>query len=423
MNLLFLKEVSFKRTWPLFISLIFISGCATYQHKLQRVRKNIKEGDYTEAASKLKKLAATENRDQLVYILDYATVLQLSKDYDESKNMFILADELSEFKDYTSISKEASSLAFSEELVQYKGDDYEKIMINVMNAINFLLTDNLEGALVEIRQFNDKLRLYNQKRNYSFDDSLFAIYLGGLIWEASGNWSSAYIDFLKAYQLKPEIPYLKQDLIRSAKNAQRITDYKKWKKKFKIKIEETNRDQDHGELVLIYQQGWGPRKYFNPAFPRLPKLYPVPTNTVSAALEVHDSADESISKRELTQNIYNVESIAIQTLNRQYAPLLAKRLTGLVVKDQIRQKVQKEDPMLGLVADIAMHISDRADLRQWSTLPQSFQVAKLKLNSGKYKVSVSGLNKQGQSTGESMPPTWVEVKRGQKKFITWRSVH
>ncbi len=73
----------------------------------------------------------------------------------------------------------------------------------------------------------------------------------------SKDWDSAYIDFKKAYELNPKIDYLKEDLIRAAIYSRRPEDLAMWRAKFPG-VKPANL-KDVGEIVLIYQQGWGRR--------------------------------------------------------------------------------------------------------------------------------------------------------------------
>ncbi|MDN8836899.1 hypothetical protein Q0M54_13990, partial [Staphylococcus aureus] len=82
--------------------------------------------------------------------------------------------------------------------------------------------------------------------------------------------------------------------------------------------------------------------------------------------------------------------------------------TKAVLADQVRQK----DNALGAVAWIVLNATDRADVRQWSTLPETFQISRLSVKPGIYKVKVQGLDNFGSPTGEEMPEKDIEVKPG-----------
>lgn len=401
----------------LVIGLLLMAGCATYQTKVYMGRNLIREGRVVEAAEQLKVEAQKPTDDQLVYLFDYGTALQLSGDYSKSNKAFLHAEELSEVKDYHSISRITGSLLLNEGMVQYKGEDYEKVLVNAMLAINFLMMGDLDAALVETRKLNEKLYKYKFEAKRNYEQNPFAFYLAALIWEADKKWDDAYLDYKKAYELVPQVPYLREDLIRSAKNARRHSELEKWKKQFPTVKEQAKWDpRKYGELVLIYQQGWGPRKQPHPEAPRFPTLRPVNSFTQQAQLIVEKGPTER------TQRIYSVEDVAIKTLDDAYGPLIAKRMAGLATKAVVADQLRQKNELLGELAWIGMNLADRADLRQWSTLPESFQVAKVRLKPGTYRVKVDGLSQAGAATGEGLDWQEVQVKAGAKTFINWRSV-
>ena len=405
------------------LAVTFAVSCATYQNKVMRARDLLRKNQASTSVQELEPLAMTEGRDQLVYLLDYATALQQNKQFKESSQAFIKADELSDIKDYHSITKNAASLLLSEELVQYKGDDYEKLMINAMNAINFLMMDELDSALVEVRRLNNKLKLYRTEAKRDWEPSTFGLYLSAIIWEADKKWDDAYIDYKKTYELDPSIEYLKMDLVRASAKSQRWADHKRWLKKFNMKPgrkPEWNHRQ-YGELVFILKQGWGPRKYPSSVTPRLPELNRVYSSTHSVRLFLDREGKEELE--EDSQVIYNIEAVAMKTLKDQYAPLVAKRVAGVVVKEVIADQVRQENELLGNLLALGFRMSDRADLRQWSTLPRTFQVARLTLKPGTYKVRAQGLNQSGDLTGERMPEKEFTIKAGKKTFMNWRTFY
>lgn len=402
-----------KKLLALCLSVLTLTACATYQGNVQTTRSSLKDNPL-EAAQKIEKLALEESDDQLVYLLDYATAMQAAKNYKDSNKYFLQADRIAEVKDYHSVTKQLSSLVLSEEMVQYKGDDYEKVLINAMLAINFLCIGNLDGALVETRRLNEKLEHYRVDGKKPYEQNEFATYLGALIWESDRKWDDAYISFEKTYKLNPNIPYLKEDLIRAAVNARREEVAKDWEKKFGIQRKKEWFNKKYGEIVLIHLQGWGPRKYPNPSWPRIPVLRPVSSYTKGAELEVMGVG------KERTQKVYNLERVAIKTLNDQYAPLIAKRLAAIATKEVLADQVRQKNEALGALVGIALRVTDRADLRQWSTLPESLQIAKIRVPPGRYKVRAAGVNAAGGLTHE-VEELELFVKPGRKAFFAFRT--
>lgn len=402
----------------LFFASFSLMACATYQGKVTDARKLIEKGEFKKAADKLEPLAKKQDGDQLVYLLDYGVAQQLDGDIKGSNTSFLKADKLAEMQDYHSVSRVAGSMLLSEEMVQYKGDTFEKIFINAYLAMNYLNLGELDDALVESRRMNEKYLLYRQDEKKKFELNVFGKYLSALVWEAGHQYDDAYIAYSEAYKIDPSIPALKGDLIRLAKLSRRMDDYKDWKKKFPdVKENPQWYDKSLGEVVVIFQEGWGPRKIPDPRSPRYPMLKPVHNQTQRAEITV-----EGVGHFE-PKLVYDVESAAISTLKDDYALLVARRLAATATKAVVADQVRQKDELLGALTWIALNVSDRADLRQWSTLPQTIKIARIPLKPGKYKISIQGLMVDGTPTSDQMDAREVDVKAGKKKFVMWRSLH
>jgi len=393
-----------------------LSGCATYQGKISSARTLMLLGRPGEAAKSLQKLAMTPGDDQLVYLLDYATFLQQAGDYDESTKAFLKAADIAEIKDYHSLSRIAGSLIFSEEMVQYKGEDYEKLMIHIMLAINFVMKRDFDGAMVEVRRLDNKLHKYRMEAKRDYEQNPFARYLSGMIWEEDKKWDDAYIDYEHTFELRPGIEMIKADLIRSSERAQRRKKNREWRERFsEVKLNRWWTKKNHGELVLLYLQGRAPVKKPHPASHRIPKLYAVSSDTRFARVSV-DGTPAATS-----ETIYSVQDVAIKTLDDAYAGLIAKRVGGVVAKKVLADKISEKNELLGAIAWIGLNITDRADLRQWSTLPESIQVARIPLVEGEHKISLEGLGMSKHLTSQPVVEKIVKIERGRKTFLLWQT--
>lgn len=366
-----------------------------------------------EAADKIKEKAFADGDDQVVYLLEYATAEQLAKNYPESTKAFLKAEDLTDIKDYHSISRITGSLLLSQGMIQYKGDNYEKVLINAMLAVNFLMEHKLDEAMVETRKLNDKLYKFRYEGKKNYDQNPFAFYLSALIEEDQKDWDSAYIDFKKTFDLNPNLEYLHEDLIRAGINARRMEDVESWRQKWP-NVKPANL-KEVGEAVLIYQQGWGPQKRPNPSFPRIPKLYPLFANTQRARLEVEGGPTE------ISQTAVSVTDVAVKTLDDDYAGLIGMRAAGIAAKAVVADQIRQKNRLLGDLAWIGMNVADQADLRQWSSLPSSFQVAKIRLRPGYYRIRAVGLDGAGRPTG-AVSDWWnVKIEARKKAFLSWRS--
>ncbi len=354
-------------------------------------------------------------------MLDYATALQMAGKIDESTRYFLFADKLAEELDYHSITKDASSMLLNEEMVQYKGDTFEKMFINAFLAMNYLEQNNYDDAMVEVRRMNEKFNKYRMDQKKNFEINPFSRYLAALIYEATHKWDDAYIAYQETYKIDPTIPNLHRDLIRSAYWARRSDDLAMWKKKFpEVEYKPEGNWKKKAELVLLYMSGWGPRKVPDPHEPLFPMLKPVSSVTQSAGLVVNGTVEpKSII-------VYNTEQAAIKTLAADRPALIARRVAARVAREVAAREIARKDKnnggLLGAIAFIGMQATERADLRQWSFLPASIQISRVTLDPGQYDIVVQGYDGNGAPSGERSAPQKIQVTAGQTHFLIWRSV-
>ncbi len=396
-----------------FVATLFLVGCATYQSKVDGARKHLSQDQPSEAATLLAEPASLEGKDQVLYLLDYGIALHEAGDIEKSNEILIKADRLADVKNYTSLSREAGSLLLSESMVQYKTERFENILINVYLALNFTLLGNYEDALVECRRIDQKIYKFKLD-NEDERKSLFARYLSAMIWEAQGKWDSAYIDYKNAYNIKSDLSGIGKDLIRAAWRARRYDELKKWQGKYpQYNLSEIKKEtRSGGELVFIYQQGWIPRKRPRPGNYRFPHLVPHYSQFDQAVVEIDGK------EKKTTKLFYNIGAEAIRTLDNDYNYLVAKKIIGFVAKEVVADQIRQKNEALGALALIAMHVSDQADLRQWSTLPDSFQIAKFNLPPGEHKVLVKA---QGPAGEKVIFDNTVTIKKGHKTFLSDRT--
>lgn len=395
-----------------------MSSCATYQAEVNPALQNLKGRNFSQAVEQLKPKAQEDSKDQLVYLLDYAVALQLDGQIKESNSAFLKADRLAEKLDYHSITKQAASVVLNEEQVQYKGDTFEKVFINAYLAMNYLQLGDLDNALVEARRLNEKYLKYRSDDKKNFELNFFGKYLSALVWEADQKWDDAYIAYEEAAKIDSTAATLPADLIRSAKKARRGDQYQAWKKTYpQVNEDPLWYDRSYGELIVIFQQGWGPKKDFVDGSYRMPTLRSVYSKTQSLKLDMKDANLIAIS-----QEVYNVDSAARKTLQDDYAGLAAKRVGGVVAKEVLADQVRQKNELLGLVTAIALHASDRADLRNWSTLPSTIQLIRVPLKPGEHKFSLIGLDQGRQPTSDVLMDQTVKIQAGKKAFVIFRSL-
>lgn len=411
-----------------FLLVITLSGCASFLSQSEETKSLLRQGQITMALKELKEKSDAEGKDQLMHTLDYAMALQISGDYRASANAFIKADKLLEQKDYHSVSQVVGATLGAEEMIQYKGESYEKFLLNSMNAINYLMLGDFDSALVECRRINTKISTFKMEGREAYELSPFASYLSAIIWESQKKYDDAYIEYDAAYKLDPTIAGIGGDLIRTARLAGRDQALDKWKKEFKSDrnaLDEESNGRKNGEVVVIFQQGFGAKKVPRSDEPRFPTLQTEFLKTSIAQVEItplESSTGKIYTQVNKSRVVYDIDRMAMITLDKDYSSLVARRIGGVAAKAVMSDQIRQKNEFLGSVAWIAMNLADRADLRQWSTLPSKIQMARIFLKPGKYDLKVLGLDSSDFPTADALPSQVIEIKSGKKVFVNFRSL-
>ncbi|MEI7974054.1 MAG: hypothetical protein WCH11_06790, partial [Bdellovibrio sp.] len=352
--------------------------------------------------------------------LDYATALQIAGEHKKSNEYFLKAEQLVDQLDYVSVSNVALATLGSEDQLQYKGDSYEKVLIPVMMSLNFLMLGDFESALVAVRRVNERVNKIRQTSRQNYELNPFAHQLSALIWESQAQFDNAYIAAEKAYELGARNDLLQKDLVRLARKARRPEAEKKWKELFGLDLASEELDRKKGDLIFIHQQGWGPRKDFSPDGHQFPILVPARGQTQSLVIKIkHPQGYES---QHQPAPVYDLEEEAIRNFRDDYAGLVARRIAARVAKEVVADQIRQRDEVAGSLAWIAMYLSDRADLRQWSFLPQSFQILRLRLPPGTYQLEGEALSSSGLPTNETLPLREISIRAGATEIFSWRSL-
>ena len=391
------------------------AGCASDRYLAAGGHKEFAQRNYAKAAEEFGKDAKDTGANQLLFLLDEGSALFANHQYKEAVDVFLRGEKLAEIKDYTSISEEVGTLVTSDNVRGYKGEDFEKVLINVYLAMAYASLGMLEDAQVEARKINLILyRMINEgKRHYQ--ESPFARYLSAMLWEAGHNPNDAYVDYKYTFGLDPRFPELGRDLIGTAQRMRFFDDVADWKKKFPGATARVL-PPGSGELVVIFERGKSPIKIprdgKDSSLPRLVRQY-----SEEAGAEVLVNG-ESHGRME---GVLDIENLSIRYLEDRISRMAAAKIAGTVTKGALAYGVGKltNNQDLGIIAFLALAATDRADLRSWRSLPAALDMLRIPLKAGTYNIDVRVLGSAGNSLRD-VPFVKVEVKAGRKVFLVGR---
>jgi hypothetical protein len=149
--------------FSLSVSVLLVIACASMQTQLGHYR--IIEDDfssryYGEAVGQVEKAGAEgkyQAKDRVLFYLDMGMALHLAGRYEESNSYLDKAETAIEENFTKSISKILISFLLNDNVLDYAGEDYEDIFVNVIKSLNYTYLNKNDDAMVEIRRTNLKL--------------------------------------------------------------------------------------------------------------------------------------------------------------------------------------------------------------------------------------------------------------------------
>jgi len=219
-----------KRFFAVFLAvfiLLFI-GCAYVQTQVKHykgIEEDFSSRFYSGAAEKIEKAkneGKYEGKDRVLYYLDMGIALHFAGRYAESNESLDKAEIAIEENFTRSISKMMISFLLNDNVLDYAGEDYEDIFINIIKNLNYIHLKKTEDAMVEIRRTNLKLnrlqdkysgmaeklgeskKLKESETEFSFNPgeinlrySVTGSYLSMLGYKSMGDWDDVKIDRIK----------------------------------------------------------------------------------------------------------------------------------------------------------------------------------------------------------------------------------
>lgn len=441
-----------------------LSSCASYYTRNAKFYNAFEQGKLADAVKQLDKGKAETGRNRMLYWLNKGTTLSLMEQYEESNKAFEQAYLYSE--DYlNNPSREALALVSNPEMVEYKPEDHEVLLIHYYKAFNFLKMGQNDKALVECKRMQNKLnRLsdkYKSKNKYKED--AFVHTLMGMIYDANGEYNNAFIayrnalnvyegEFKQLFNVGPP-QQLKEDILRTAALTGFDDQVAFFEKKFNLKYQP--RPKGSADVVFFWNNGLGPVKaewnvnfsiirgqggYVTFTNEELGVNFPFPISSESESkglgqLElvrvafpkyverplVHSAASVQFNGRNIPlEQAYDVNAIAFKVLQERFLADMGKSLMRLALKKSAEYALRKENDAAGALLSIANAVTEKADTRNWGTLPHSIHYTRVTVPAGSQTLTLK--TDAGRLGREEQNIYNINAEAGNTYFYTFSSL-
>jgi hypothetical protein len=423
----------------------FALSCATSSNTYKEIDYSVDHSNYTAAVDTIVKRQESKKviysqKNAIMLFLDKGLLEHYSGNYSASSADLQNAERLIEEAYTKSISEGFFFYIVNDKVKEYLGDDFENIYLNVFNALNYYNTNNIEGALVEIRKLSNtsgKLDMLARKYEYTdpktgaslndtlkketgvsrlpdvksvnFSNSALARYLGALFYQADGNTDSSNIEFnqvYRAYSTNKNI--YKGEVPKAVEDARDVPD---GMARLNI-ISFTGLSPVKEEQLVIHLLPFQHPVLQIAAF-KVPVLVKRPGKINRIEVEVDDAKKFDLELLE------DMGTVIEETFAARYSNILIKTYIRTIIKYVIADAAamdaeKKRDELAGLMVAIAaraaMDASERADIRMSRYLPDRAYIGGINLDPGTYSVIIKYCN--GNQVIHHEKFTDVTVKSG-----------
>lgn len=453
------------------VTLFSCAGGKEYSEAMKVPEEKFYKGEYMEAARMLLPEVNKGGKDQLLFMMECGLMLHTAGEFETSNKVLLPAGKLAKLVPL-SITQEAASFLTNDRSSNYRGEDFEKVLVHVYLGINFLMMEKYEEARVEFSAVNNELaKIKSENGEARYKQNIMAKYLTAIAFEIVGEMNNderdvefAYIEYKQIHALNPELDMVQNDLLRLSKKLGNDEDYAEWRKKFRKSYNESD---NNGELITIFQAGRSAVKQSRGSLLKDPAMEPIiriTVNTgnltagvtVAAVLITLKNAENPIPRFVKRSNrvsrvrvsaggesintikLEDIEDTAVKNLEDDYSRLykrvavsIATKAVASIAAGIAAKKIAEQSKQLGQFSGLigtvvgagtgaALFSQMKPDLRCWHTLPANFQLGRMTIRPGKYKARFT-LSGAGGNIDEIEKE--VEIKKGQKTLVNLRTLY
>lgn len=441
---------------------LLLASCGTYYTKHIKfhqlfINDKILEADQLLAKDK----RAARGKARLLHYLNRGITHHLMQQY-EASNQFFEQAYLT-YQDFVSHPvDEVLSFLVNPTVTDYRGENHEILLIHYYKALNYLQLGDLSAALVECRRLNIQLNQLSDKYNSAntYRRDAFIHILMGLIYHANHEYNDAFIayrnaieiyqeDYKKLFNLKTPLQ-LKKDLIYAAYKTGFHDQVDYYKQQFQLAYD-PSQESEGGDVICLWNNGLGPIKHecdinfvlvkgtggvINFVNEELGLVFPFPlgddsqTKQTLSDLHLLRVAFPKYIERPLLYNkatiqvqgnIYRLEqaedinAISFQVLHERMIWEFSKSLLRVALKKVAEFQLRKQNEMLGTILGVVNFATEKADTRNWQTIPHSIYYTRIRLLEGQHQ-----LNFQAKTTNipyiQQNHTFTIHVQHGQTLF-------
>lgn len=401
------------------------------------------KGDFAAATAKIQQGRSKiyGDKNELLYLLDLSSMQSAAHQYQDSNITLAQAQDKIRELFTKSVSRSLGTLIINDNTQPYRAPNFEQSLVYFFRAMDFLSMDDLDGAGVEARKAVFYLDNLRERKKDGYNDDPFIQYFASMVFEDTGNLSSARISR------------------ENAKNA--YERFKGWNYSSQPNFPLPPDFAEKGEAVIFHYNGKVPLKISNEimfAWNNLgftlesnDDLQGVSQDTINAVFAGAFGRSITVSFPALIDNAYNITSSAVvveghpetptqlvadikntakQNLKEEMAANQARMITRAVTKyilsaqaKNLARSTTDSDTIgdiVGMMFSVFSNLTEKADTRSWSTLPAEIRMASIFLYPGVYDLKLKLYDMHNHTIDEHVFEK-VQINKGHRTYLYHRT--
>jgi len=403
-------DLRLSKIYFLLLISVFFTGCVGvtgHGDSLRTFEKVLKNStcNYTFIDNKIK-----DKEDLILWYSQGGAQARNCFDYEKSNSLFDKAENLykSDVDLKSNVDRTKNSLGsilINNNVNDYEGNIYEKVMLNTYKGLNFMELDDFANARVEFNRALDRQRRakeyfereinkvqersikdknynkaqnrYTQKAIYDNYEDLFsgyqaypdfvnpyATYMSGIFFLLDGDYVKARDLLKESLSMQPKNQQIQADF----ELADSLSGYGKKEKNYAWIIYENGQSMaKREERVNIPLFIFTNRVYY--AGLALPKLY-----------ERASSYQYIQIGNQKSKMIANMDNVIKTEFKKRFSQIALEATLNLIVKTYTQYELNRSGALGGVVGMLYQAMTNRADIRSWTALPKNFQSLRVELN-------------------------------------------
>jgi len=408
-----------RAAWALCLVALAVS-CASYNRRTEGARRDFESGRFEEA---IVAYAEDDTTGSAFLAGAEAGMAALAAGYWEQavEHLGRAAEAVHEIEAAALVSPASAgeliaSWTLNETFTDYHGEGYERAMLHACLGLAYLAQGMVEDLHVETRLADQLLTSEQELYDSDYRAGGLAHFLSAVAYELAEEYDQAYIDYkrLEAKDLGGEL--VGRSLVRLARWLGRDDELPQWESRFGA---DESPPHDAARIVVVAGVGLGGYK----EEARLD--IPTPDGFLSWAVPTFQSRPQRVTDLILDAGPSSVRTVVIEDVARvgdknledRLAWLAAKSTVRTLIKREMREALRKEHGPLGALAgDLLNVLTERADLRAWRTLPDTWQAARLFVEPGVHELILEAVGGERASLGT------FELEAGETMFVLARTL-